>query len=210
MANDVLSWVQKYRVLTIYRGQPVQRCLELTELLYGQGIRLFEVTLNGDKPFAAISALQQRYGHEVPIGAGTVMTAEDVSRAADSGARFIVSPHVDDAVIERATSLGLGVIPGAFTPTEVVRAVRLGADLVKVFPIGPVGADYIRQLKGPLPDVPMLATGGVNADLAGQCVAAGCTGVGVGVQLLDDLDDAEGVTRQARRLVEASRGSTPQ
>ncbi|MBK1783595.1 bifunctional 4-hydroxy-2-oxoglutarate aldolase/2-dehydro-3-deoxy-phosphogluconate aldolase [Prauserella cavernicola] len=205
MANDVLSRVLEHRAMVIYRGQSKQQCLELTELLYAQGIRLFEVTLNAGEPFAAISALHEKYGGDLPIGAGTVMTRDDVSRAADAGARFVVCPHVDEAVIERAKELDLGVIPGAFTATEVVRATRLGADLVKVFPIAPVGADYVRQLKGPLPDVPMLATGGVGPDLARECLDAGCAGVGVGVQLLGDPADTAALTEQARRLVAATR-----
>ncbi|MFC4563406.1 bifunctional 4-hydroxy-2-oxoglutarate aldolase/2-dehydro-3-deoxy-phosphogluconate aldolase [Nocardiopsis mangrovi] len=205
MSDDVLSLVREHRAMVIYRGQPAERCLELTDLLYSEGIRLFEVTLNSGEPFAALTALRERYGDEVPIGAGTVMTADDVSRAADAGARFIVCPHVDEAVIERAKALGLGVVPGAFTPTEIVHAVRLGADLVKVFPIGPVGAGYLRQLKGPLPDVPLLATGGVGADLARACLAEGCAGVGVGVQLLGDLGDADALRAQTRRLVDATR-----
>lgn len=205
MANDVLSLVREHRAMVIYRGQPVEQCLALTDLLYREGIRLFEVTLGGGEPFAAITALHEKYGHEIPIGAGTVLTEDDVSKAADAGARFIVCPHVDEAVIERAKALDLGVIPGAFTPTEIVNATRLGADLVKVFPIGPVGAGYIRQLRGPLPDVPLLPTGGVGADLARECVAEGCEGVGVGVQLLGGLDDADGLRAETRRLLDATK-----
>ncbi|MQA11674.1 MAG: hypothetical protein GEU98_24620 [Pseudonocardiaceae bacterium] len=204
MADDILHRIKERRVLAIYRGQSVRRCLELSAVLHQAGIRLFEVTLNGGEPFEAINALHDEYGGEFPIGAGTVLTADDVSRAADAGARFIVSPNVDEAVIGRAKALGLNVIPGAFTPTEVVRAAQLGADLVKVFPIRPVGADYIRQLRGPLPDVPLLATGGVDAELAGACMAAGCTGVGVGVQLLGDTDDSAALAQQARRLVDVT------
>ncbi|RBM14758.1 aldolase [Prauserella sp. PE36] len=205
MANDLLSRVLEHRAMVIYRGQPAGQCLELTELLHEEGIRLFEVTLGRGEPFAAITALAEKYGHEIPIGAGTVMTADDVSRAADAGARFIVCPHVDEAVIERAKALGLGVVPGAFTPTEIVHATRLGADLVKVFPIGPVGAGYLRQLKGPLPDVPLLATGGVGADLARECLAEGCAGVGVGVQLLGDPAAPDALRAEARRLLAATR-----
>ncbi|MCR3718379.1 MULTISPECIES: bifunctional 4-hydroxy-2-oxoglutarate aldolase/2-dehydro-3-deoxy-phosphogluconate aldolase [Prauserella salsuginis group] len=203
MADDVLRQVRQHRAMVIYRGQSIRECLDLTALLRDEGIRLFEVTLNSDEPFAAIRALRDEYGDGLALGAGTVMTADDVSRAAEAGARFVVSPHVDEAVIERAKELGLGAVPGAFTPTEVVQAVRLGADVVKVFPIAPVGVGHLRQLKGPLPDVPMLATGGVGPDLARACLDEGCAGVGVGVQLLGVPGDPDTVRTQARRLVEA-------
>lgn len=203
MADDVLAQLRQYRAMVIYRGQSPRECLDLTALLRAEGLGLFEVTLNSDEPFAAIRALRQEYGDDLALGAGTVMSADDVSRAADAGARFVVSPHVDEAVLAKAQELGLGTVPGAFTPTEVVRAVRLGADVVKVFPVSPVGADHIRQLKGPLPDVSMLATGGVGPDLARACLAAGCTGVGVGVQLLGAPGDPDAVRAGARRLVDA-------
>ncbi|GAA1209101.1 bifunctional 4-hydroxy-2-oxoglutarate aldolase/2-dehydro-3-deoxy-phosphogluconate aldolase [Prauserella alba] len=204
MDDDVLAQVRQHRAMVIYRGQSTRECLDLTALLWDEGIRMFEVTLNSDEPFAAIRALRDEHGDALALGAGTVMTADDVSRAAEAGARFVVSPHVDETVIARARELGLGAVPGAFTPTEVVRAVRLGADVVKVFPIAPVGAGYLRQLKGPLPDVPMLATGGVGPDLARACLDEGCAGVGVGVQLLGSPGDPDTVRTQARRLVEAA------
>ncbi|KID31605.1 bifunctional 4-hydroxy-2-oxoglutarate aldolase/2-dehydro-3-deoxy-phosphogluconate aldolase [Prauserella rugosa] len=200
MAHDILDQVRRHRAMVIFRGQSPRECLSLAEVLHGEGIRLFEVTLNSADPFAAITALRAEYGDELPVGAGTVLTAADVERAADAGAQFVVSPHVDEDVLARAGQLGLGTVPGAFTATEVVRAVRLGADVVKVFPISPVGAEHIRQLRGPLPDVPMMATGGVGPELAGACLAAGCAGVGVGVQLLGDPSDPPSVRTQARRL----------
>lgn len=204
MPEDVTRRVRDGRVVIILRGHSAATCRRITDLLHGAGLRLFEVTFDSGEPVEAIAALHEAYGAEIPIGAGTVLTAEDVSRAADAGARFIVSPNVDEAVIERTKELGLTSIPGAFTPSEIVRAVRAGADIVKVFPIRPVGADYLRQLRGPLPHVPLLATGGVDVDLAGDCIAAGATGVGVGVHLLGSPDDHDGLARNARRLLEVT------
>ncbi|PSK95887.1 2-keto-3-deoxy-phosphogalactonate aldolase [Murinocardiopsis flavida] len=207
MADDVPRTIRENRVMVIYRGQTPEQCLEFSAGLHAAGIRLFEVTLNGPDPFTAITALHDAYGGALPIGAGTVLTADDVARAADAGARIIVSPNVDEAVIARTKALGLVSVPGAFTPTEIVRAVDLGADVVKVFPIRPVGADYIRQLRGPLPDVPMMATGGVDADLAGACMQAGCTAVGVGIQLFGEralAGDPEALAAGARRMLDAA------
>lgn len=207
MAEDVLRTIQEHRVMVIYRGQTLKQCLELSAALHSAGIRLFEVTLNGVEPFTAIKALHDEYGGDLPIGAGTVLTADDVSRAADAGARIIVSPNLDEAVVTRTKDLGLISIPGAFTPTEIVRAMQSGADMVKVFPVRPVGADYIRQLQGPLPDVPMFATGGVDAELAGACMRAGCAGVGVGIQLFGERalgGDPAALAAEARRFLDAT------
>jgi 2-dehydro-3-deoxyphosphogluconate aldolase/(4S)-4-hydroxy-2-oxoglutarate aldolase len=207
MTDDVLQSIREHRVMVIYRGQTPRQCLLATAELYRAGIRLFEVTLSGNDPLAVIKALHAEYGAEIPIGAGTVLTPEDVARAADAGARFMVSPNVDEAVVASTKEAGLVSIPGAFTPTEIVQAVRYGADVVKVFPISPVGADHIRQLRGPLPDVPMLATGGVDAKLAGECVRAGCDGVGVGIQLFGEralAGDPEALADGARRFLDAT------
>lgn len=203
----LLNLIREHRVMLIYRGQDTATCLRLSRILYEEGVRLFEVTLNSPDPYDTIAALRKEFDGELPIGAGTVLTPEEAGRAADAGAAFVVAPDTNEAMIARAKELGLGAVPGAFTPTEVVRAARAGADLVKVFPIRPAGADHIRQLRGPLPGIPLLATGGVDATLAGECVAAGCEGVGVGVQLLGDPGDSGGqaeLRRAARRLIEAT------
>lgn len=208
--GDVLRSLRDNRVVVIYRGQTTQQCLELSRTLYEGGVRLFEVTLNSERPLESIRALRAEFGSpdsDVRIGAGTVVEPEQVARVADAGAEFVISPDLHEAVVERTKEAGLVSVPGAFTPSEVQRAVRAGADMVKVFPIRPVGADYIRQLRGPLADVPIVATGGVDAELAGECFAAGADGVGVGVQLFGERalsGDGEELRQQAGRLLAAA------
>lgn len=205
--SDVADAVRRHKVIIIYRGFGPESCLEISRTLYDAGLRLFEVTLNSEAAYESIRALRAEFGSEVGIGAGTVLDPAEVAPVADAGAGFVISPNLDEEVVARTKEAGLASIPGAFTPTEVVRAVRAGADLVKVFPISPVGPDYIRQLRGPLPDVPIVATGGVNAELAKGCLAQGCLGVGVGVHLLGarpgEPVDAEELTRQAKQLLAA-------
>ncbi|MEO3755440.1 bifunctional 4-hydroxy-2-oxoglutarate aldolase/2-dehydro-3-deoxy-phosphogluconate aldolase [Streptomyces sp. B6B3] len=202
--NDLLSDLKRDRLLIIFRGQSPSQCADLAEGLYEAGVRLFEVTLNSADPLAGITAVRDRLGSDARVGAGTVLTTEEVGQVADVGGQFVVSPDIDPRVVERTKELGMGSVPGALSPTEVVRAVRAGADAVKVFPISSVGAGHIRQLRGPLPDVPFVATGGVDEALAEACVEAGCVGVGVAAGLLGDPADIESVVRGARRLAEAT------
>ncbi|WP_419992673.1 bifunctional 4-hydroxy-2-oxoglutarate aldolase/2-dehydro-3-deoxy-phosphogluconate aldolase [Streptomyces boninensis] len=201
--SDLLSDLERHRILTIFRGQPADQCVDLAEALYEAGIRLFEVTLNSAEPLAGIAAIRDRLGADARVGAGTVLTTGEVEQVADAGAQFVVSPDIDAGVVERTKELGMGSVPGALSPTEVLRAVRAGADAVKVFPISSVGAGHIRQLRGPLPDVPYVATGGVDAGLAEACIEAGCVGVGSSVQLFGDPADIESVVRGAKRFTDA-------
>lgn len=202
--TDLLTDLEDNRVLIIFRGQEPQRCADIADVLYEAGIRLFEVTLNSADPFAGIAAVRERLGEDAVVGAGTVLTTDDVDRAAGAGAQFMVSPDVDGDVVAHTKSLGLGSVPGALTPTEVLRAVRAGADVVKLFPIRSVGADHVRQLRGPLSDVPLVGTGGVDATLARECIEAGCIGVGVGVHLLGDPHDLDSMATGARAIAEAT------
>jgi 2-dehydro-3-deoxyphosphogluconate aldolase / (4S)-4-hydroxy-2-oxoglutarate aldolase len=172
-------------VLIIYRGLTPETVCQATEALLGEGLTAFEVTLDTPRALDAIAALAGTLGDRVHVGAGTVRAVPDVRNAAAAGATFLLSPHLDPDVVAATKDAGLTSVPGAFTPTEAVRARAAGADLVKIFPIAPVGASYIRQLRQPLPDIPLLATGGVTATLGRQCLHAGCAGIGVGVGLID-------------------------
>jgi 2-dehydro-3-deoxyphosphogluconate aldolase/(4S)-4-hydroxy-2-oxoglutarate aldolase len=207
--HPLLEDLERHRVLTIFRGQSPAQCADLAEGLYEAGLRLFEVTLNSADPLQGIAAVRDRLGDDAGVGAGTVLTPEQVAQAADAGAGFVVSPDVDTTVIEHAKARGLGAVPGALSPTEVRTALRAGADAVKVFPIASVGAGHIRQLRGPLPDVPYVATGGVDAELAGACIDAGCLGVGAGVHLFGDPADVDSVVKGARRFVRTVMRSAP-
>lgn len=131
-----------------------------------------------------IESLRCKLPEDAVVGAGTVLKASHVQDAEWAGASFIVSPNTDASVVDAAKERDLVSVPGAFTASEVIQAEYAGADIVKLFPVRPVGADYIRQLRGPLGDTPLLASGGVDAELASHCFAAGCQAVGVGIHLL--------------------------
>lgn len=182
--NPVLS-----PLTVVYRGLTPEQTCTLSSALYAAGVRSFEVTMTGPQPMETISLLCRELADDAIVGAGTVSTTDEVAAAAAAGARFVVSPHFDADVVTRTRAEGLLSVPGALTPTEVMAARRAGADVVKIFPVNAVGADYIRQLRGPMPDLTVMASGGVTPSLAAELVAAGAACVAVGSHLLGAAAD---------------------
>jgi 2-dehydro-3-deoxyphosphogluconate aldolase / (4S)-4-hydroxy-2-oxoglutarate aldolase len=177
------------------------------ETLVEAGIALVEVTL--DSP-GALAAIERAADAGVTIGAGTVLSADDVRAAAEAGARFVVSPSVIDEVVEGALGLGVEPIPGILTPTELDRAARLGAEAVKIFPAGPVGGPrFIAALRGPFPEIGMLPTGGVEIGDVPAYLAAGANAVGLGGSLSGTRppandDEIEALRARALATVQAA------
>jgi len=185
---DVLTAIETQRIVVVLRGLDPDACLRASDALMEGGIGLFEVTMNSPRPLEGIRTLIEALGDRAGIGAGTVTSAEQVEAAADAGARYIVSPDTNPAVIRRTRELGLVSIPGALTPTEVLRARDAGAHMVKVFPIRSVGADHLNQLRGPIDDVRFMATGGVTLEMIPDLMAAGASAVAMGLHLLRGAD----------------------
>lgn len=195
------------RVIAIGRGLPPDRIERIAEGLVAGGIRAFEITLNSPDALAGISALSSRWEGRLLIGAGTVLDVEGVRQAADAGARFIVSPHTDPALIEWAVGRGLPVFPGAFSPTEILAAWNAGATAVKLFPASVAGPAFVREFRGPFRDIPLVATGGVTIESAPAFLAAGAAAVGMGSWLTGD-GDPDGIADRTSRLVRALAGDT--
>jgi 2-dehydro-3-deoxyphosphogluconate aldolase/(4S)-4-hydroxy-2-oxoglutarate aldolase len=197
------------RIVLIYRGQTPEDCAALTRVLADAGIRYFEVTMNTPNALKAIRLLRDQAGDGIHIGAGTVTKPEEVDQVQAAGATYIVSPNTNFKVIERTKQLGMFSIPGAFTPTEIMNAYEAGADIVKVFPIRNVGADYIRQLRGPIKDIPFMTTGGVTLELVRPLREAGADAVGVGIHYFgsggnpDDPAYRQSLTEQAKKFIDA-------
>lgn len=190
--SSVLDNIKEHRLLVIYRGLRSDECLQISQELMDAGVRLFEVTMNSPDAADAVALLKAKLGGEASIGAGTVIRPDQVDLVADAGASYIVSQNTNVDVIRRTKDLDLVSIPGAFTPSEIMTAWEAGADMVKVFPINAVGAEYITQLRGPMNDVPLMATGGIKLEMVGELVRAGCDSVGIGVQLFGkDLLESE-------------------
>jgi 2-dehydro-3-deoxyphosphogluconate aldolase/(4S)-4-hydroxy-2-oxoglutarate aldolase len=158
-----------------------------------------------------IAALVKEYGSRMAIGAGTVLSVDEVRAAHDAGATFIVSPDSDPEVIAETKRLGMASIPGAMTPTEIKRAYALGADIVKLFPADDLGYHYIQNLKGPMPHIPLMATGGVNPDTIPEFLSRGILAVGTGITIFrPDLvatEDYAGIAALAKAHIDAIRNA---
>jgi 2-dehydro-3-deoxyphosphogluconate aldolase/(4S)-4-hydroxy-2-oxoglutarate aldolase len=154
------------------------------ETLYQSGIPVVEITMTTPGAIGVIKQLAQRYA-DIIVGAGTVLDSETARRCVDAGARFLTSPGLVPEVSGYALKSNILAIPGALTPTEVIAAWKAGADFVKIYPAAPMGGDqYIRSLKVPLPQVALIAAGGVNQQTAVNYIRAGATALGIGMELL--------------------------
>jgi 2-dehydro-3-deoxyphosphogluconate aldolase / (4S)-4-hydroxy-2-oxoglutarate aldolase len=172
------------------------------------GLSLLEITLTTPEALRAIETLAKEDG--VIAGGGTVLTPDEVRAVADAGGRFALSPVFDRDVVDEAHRLGLLAVPGASTPTEILAAHRHGAHMVKVFPAAALGgAGYLRAIRGPLPDIPLVPTNGITAATIADYVAAGAVAVGVGGEVFPPefaLDHVEAASRRIRRAMDAARG----
>jgi 2-dehydro-3-deoxyphosphogluconate aldolase/(4S)-4-hydroxy-2-oxoglutarate aldolase len=177
------------RILAVVRGSEGRHTAAVLDALAEAGIRCLEVTMNTPGSLDELRAARDRLPVDVELGAGTVLAAAQVDAVADAGGSFVVAPDTRPAVAERARAHHLGYYPGALTPTEVAAAWELGASAVKVFPAAVGGPGYLRELRGPFRDIPLLPTGGVAIDAAGDYLRAGAVAVGVGGALIADALD---------------------
>jgi 2-dehydro-3-deoxyphosphogluconate aldolase/(4S)-4-hydroxy-2-oxoglutarate aldolase len=178
-----LDQILEYKIVAILRGCIPERIPAIAAALCAGGVRLLEITLNSPGALEAIRQVSDTMGEGLLVGAGTVLTAAEAEAAIDAGARFILSPSLDIDTIRVTRQRGAVSIPGAFTATEILTAYRNGAHIVKVFPAS-VGASYFRDLRGPLPQIPLMPTGGVNLDNIREFRAAGAVAFGIGSALV--------------------------
>ena len=188
---SIPSLIAQGRVIAIGRHLDPASVLAIGEALAAGGIHAFEVTMNSASAVAAIEALTARFRpDELLVGAGTVLDEAQAQAAVDAGARFLVMPHFDARIIEWAVRHDVPAFPGAFTPTEILAAWRAGAAAVKLFPASAVGPTFVRELRGPLPQIPLIPTGGVTVENAPAFLAAGALAVGMGSWLTGGGDPA--------------------
>ena len=209
---DAIETLRRDRLMVLARGIPKEVLLKGVAAIADAGVTVFESTFDHrrddctDENAEKIAALVAEFGGRMAIGAGTVLSVEEVRAAYDAGATFIVSPDSDPEVIAETKRLGMASIPGAMTPTEIKRAYALGADIVKLFPADDLGYHYIQNLKGPMPHIPLMATGGVNPDTIPEFLSRGIMAVGTGITIFrPDLvaaEDYAGIAALAREHVE--------
>lgn len=206
-----LTGLARKRLLVIIRGADADAAVAASLALLDSGIRFLEVSLVTTEALAVIAEVARLAPSGAVIGAGTVLTRDDVARAAGAGARFMVTPALTESVAESVAG-GIPVLAGVLTPTEALTAMGLGADGVKLFPATFGGPSYLRALREPLPDLPFIPVGGVDVALAGEYLAAGAVAVGVGGSLVGDAirgGDLDALrTRAAAFLSVARRSAT--
>lgn len=190
-------------VVAIIRADSGEQLVGVAEALYAGGIEVIEVTFTVPRVLEIISAIRDSLGEKILLGAGTVLDAESARAAMLAGAEFIVCPTVNLDVIRICRRYDKLVMPGALTPTEVLTAWEAGADIVKVFPADVGGPGYLRALHGPLPQVKLLPTGGVDLETLGGFFDAGACAVGLGSSLVEKQAVATGDMARIRELAEA-------
>jgi 2-dehydro-3-deoxyphosphogluconate aldolase / (4S)-4-hydroxy-2-oxoglutarate aldolase len=178
-----LEQILRYKIVAILRGCAPERVMDIVTALAEGGVRLLEITLNSPGALDLIRQVSETMGDRLLAGAGTVLTPAEAELAIDAGAKFILSPSLDIETIQVTKELGAVSVPGAFTATEILMAWRNGADIVKVFPAS-VGASYLRDLRGPLPQIRLMPTGGVNLQNIREFRAAGAVAYGIGSALV--------------------------
>lgn len=193
-------------VVAVVRAADPAGLLDALDALAAGGVTIAEVTFTIPAALEVIRAAVERFQGRVLVGAGTVLDAETARAAILAGAEFLVSPVATPAVIRIARRYGKVMVPGAFTPTEVLTAWELGADVVKIFPAEVAGPAFFRAMRGPLPQIPMMPSGGVDLTTAAEFLAAGAACLSVGGQLVDPkliaAGDHAGLTAKARQFAD--------
>jgi 2-dehydro-3-deoxyphosphogluconate aldolase/(4S)-4-hydroxy-2-oxoglutarate aldolase len=204
-SSAFLDRLQKAGVVAVIRASSADAAVEISRALVRGGVTGIEITFSTPGAAEAIERARQ----ELPaalVGAGTVLNAKDLASACDAGAAFLVSPHLDDSLLALARERGVPFLPGALTPTEVVRAWNAGAACVKLFPGSAVGPGYVKALRGPLPHIPLMPTGGVDEKNLGEWLAAGVIAVGMGGALATgSLEAIEGAARRISQALATAR-----
>jgi 2-dehydro-3-deoxyphosphogluconate aldolase/(4S)-4-hydroxy-2-oxoglutarate aldolase len=182
--QEVSTLINNIGILPSVRVNSQDLARFASETLYASGIPIVEITMTVPGALQVISELSTLFP-DLAVGAGTVLDAETAKRCIAAGARFLTSPGLVLEVVTCAKEAEIVVLPGALTPTEIIAAWKTGSDFVKIFPTGHVGGvDYVRALKVPLPQIHLIATGGVNQSNASEFILAGATAIGVGSELL--------------------------
>ncbi len=202
---EVRARIEELAIVPAVRAANADDALFAAEAVSRGGLPIVELTMTVPNATELIARLVKKHPHMI-VGAGTVLDLETARACLAAGARFITSPGLDLEIVEFCVKAGVIVMPGVLTPTEIITAVKAGADFVKIFPCSQVGGvDYLHALKAPFPNVAFIAAGGVNQQTAGKYLAAGATAVGIGADLVPPraiaIREAEWIEELARRYV---------
>lgn len=206
--SEVINAIKKHKITAIVRGVEAEKAVKIARALYQGGINLIEVTFNTQGAAEMIAAIKEEMEDRMYIGAGTVLDSETAKQAMDVGAEFILSPSTNKGMIEICNKYAKVAIPGIATPTEAVKAMKMGADIIKFFPAAASGPLYLKSIKGPLNHVEVMAVGGINLNNAKTFIDAGAIALGIGTSLVknklvenDRFDTIEARAREFVQLV---------
>lgn len=208
--RDVLSRMMTEGLIPVIRVTSAKEAMEVADAIRAGGVTLIEITMSVPGAIDVIKELAAKYRDDIVLGAGTILDPETGRAALLAGAQFIVTPTLNLDLITLAHRYSVPIIPGAMTPTEILTAWNAGADMVKIFPAAQLGGpDYIKALRGPLPQVLYVPTGGVNLQNAAAFIKAGCSALGAGGELVDKKAVAEKkfnvITENARAFLKVIR-----
>lgn len=208
--DEAAKKIREVGVVPVVRAKSAKQAQLAAEAVSAGGIPIVEVTMTVPGAVELIAQLAKSAGKEILIGAGTVLDAQTARRCLDAGAEFVVSPGFNLETVRFVKQQGKLMMAGALTPTEVISAWQAGSDFVKIFPCGSMGgAKYLKALKAPLPQVPMIPTGGVNLETAADLIRAGAEALGIGGELISaaalDSGDTKPIIDAARKYVEIVR-----
>lgn len=181
--ESILKRIEDVGVLAVLRGPSEELTLKMVDALIRGGVIGIEITYSTPNAAQVVASLDKEFGDQIVLGMGTLTRPAQVEEAMGAGATFLVSPHTEDELGTEMAKSGLPVMMGALTPSEVVKAHRLGSDVVKIFPGSLGGPSYMKSLKGPFPDIPMMPTGGVKDSNLVDWFKAGAFAVGAGSNL---------------------------
>ncbi len=194
-------------LIPIIRVESADIAFKVADAFLDADVFIIEVTMSVQGALDVVKKLVEQFGEKVLIGTGTVLDGKMARDVIDAGSEFIVSPNYSRELIDTAKEFSKPIIPGALTPTEIYDAYSMGADAVKVFPCGTVGgASYLKAIRGPLPQIPLVPTGGVNLETAGPMLDAGAFALGVGGAITDKKAISEGefeiITENVRKFID--------
>lgn len=200
-ANAVIELIQTTGVVAIIRRTVPFDAVSIAEALAAGGVRILEITLNSHDALRAIAKVRSQEISNVVVGAGTVRNAQDARAAIDAGAQFLVSPNFNADAVGVAHAAGLAMLPGVATPTEAFAAFEAGCRLLKLFPATALGANYLKLMRDPLPEIKFMATGGIDNGNLGDFFRAGAVAVGLGSSLVGKTDEPPAIMRERAAMV---------
>jgi 2-dehydro-3-deoxyphosphogluconate aldolase/(4S)-4-hydroxy-2-oxoglutarate aldolase len=207
--TEKLNLIRETGIIAIMRAQSSEQLIAAADAIKAGGVQVIEVTMTTPGALDVIAKASARYGQDVLFGAGSVLDAETARAAILAGAGFVVAPTLNLSVVELCNRYSTPVVPGCYTPTEMLTAWEAGADMVKLFPASVGGPALIRAILAPLPQLEIVPVGGVNLDTAAEFIAKGAAALGVGSSLVNqsllDAGDMTELTRRAAAFIEKVR-----